>query len=309
MVNLEWYRTFKEVYENGTLTKAANALYSSQPGVSVHLNALEAYIGKKLFERTSRKMIPTEEGKFLYEYIIASIEKLEKAEQHFRRTTQERNPSLHIGMCSEMFQLILEDEVPHFQFDLIAKFGSHIDLIKDLNNGLLDLVITPKTPDIKNSTIKYTPFSKERIVMIAGNKVDTDAISKLIQDKKWKELDTALQENTWYSASNEMEHFRRFWFENLNKKPGFKPNFILPNITSIIRCLYHAEGLALVPDFLCKQAIADKKIKLVWEGKVSTDNTLYFASRSNLKSKDELNIIEDIFINKFNEIASIEYYK
>ncbi|WP_044208739.1 LysR family transcriptional regulator [Flammeovirga sp. OC4] len=307
MVNLEWYRTFKEVYENGTLTKAANALYSSQPGVSVHLNALEAYIGKKLFERTSRKMIPTEEGKFLYEYIIGSIEKLEKAEQHFRRTSKERKPSLHIGMCSEMFQLILEPKVPQLEFDLIAKFGSHIDLIKDLSNGLLDLVITPKTPDTKNQHVTYTPFSKERIILIAGNNVDTTEIEKLIETKKWKALEDVLQEKTWYSASNEMEHFRRFWFENLGKKPAFKPNYILPNITSIIRCLYHAEGVALVPDFLCKEAIAEGKIKLVWEGKVSTDNTLYFASRSDIKSKEELKYVEEIFQDKFEKINQINF--
>ncbi|KXX69342.1 LysR family transcriptional regulator [Flammeovirga sp. SJP92] len=307
MVNLEWYRTFKEVYENGTLTKAANALYSSQPGVSVHLNALESYIGKKLFERTSRKMIPTEEGKFLYEYIIGSIEKLEKAEQHFRRTSQDRKPSLHIGMCSEMFQLVLEQKVPQLEFDLIAKFGSHIDLIKDLNNGLLDLVITPKTPDTKNQQITYIPFSKERIILIAGNNVDTSEAETLIKEKKWKALEELLQQKTWYSASNEMEHFRRFWFENLGKKPAFKPNYILPNISSIIRCLYQADGMALVPDFLCKEDIRDGKIKLVWEGKVSTDNTLYFASRSDLKFKKELQYIERIFTEKFDNIHQIKF--
>ncbi|MBB3699476.1 LysR family transcriptional regulator [Flammeovirga yaeyamensis] len=302
MVNLEWYRTFKEVYENGTLTKAANALYSSQPGVSVHLNALEAYIGKKLFERTTRKMIPTEEGKFLYEYIINSILKLEKAEQHFRRSSKERKPSVHIGMCSEMFQLVLENKVPDLEFDLIAKFGSHIDLIKDLSNGLLDLVITPKTPDTKKALVTYTSFAKERIVLVAGNNVDTTEIDRLIEEGNWKELDGVLQSKTWYSASNEMEHFRRFWFENLGKKPVFKPNYILPNISSIIRCLYQAEGMALVPDFLCKKDIVEGKIKLVWEGKVATENTLHFATRSDLKYKKELNYIEDIFIHKFEEI-------
>lgn len=49
MINLEWYRSFKAVFENGTLTKASQVLFSSQPGVSVHLNALENYVGKKLF--------------------------------------------------------------------------------------------------------------------------------------------------------------------------------------------------------------------------------------------------------------------
>lgn len=298
MVNLEWYRTFKEIYENGTLTKASIALYASQPGVSVHLNALEAYVGKKLFERTSRKMIPTEDGKFLYEYIIESLKKLEIAEQHFKKTTQEKNPSLNIGMCSEMFQLIIEPEIPKLNFDLVARFGAHTDLIKDLNNGILDLVITPKKQNEKKSLVEYYPFSKERIVLIAGNKTDTTQIQNLIKSNKFSKLEDELLQNIWYSSSNEMEHFRRFWFENFSKKPAFKPNYILPNITSIIRCLNNENGLALVPDFLCQEQILRNEIKLVWEGKVKTENTLYFASRTDLKYKKELDTIKNIFTSK-----------
>ena len=96
MINLEWYRTFIAIYEKHTLTKAAEYLYTSQPGVSVHLNALESYIGKKLFERTSRKMIPTEDGKLLYSNIIEPIKKLERAEQHFKRTSKDVIPSINI---------------------------------------------------------------------------------------------------------------------------------------------------------------------------------------------------------------------
>lgn len=298
MVNLEWYRTFKEIYENGTLTKASVALYASQPGVSVHLNALEAYVGKKLFERTSRKMIPTEDGKFLYEYIIESLKKLEIAEQHFKKTTQEKNPSLNIGMCSEMFQLIIEPEIPKLDFDLVARFGAHTDLIKDLNNGILDLVITPEKQNEKKSLVEYIPFSKERIVLIAGNKTNITKIQKHLKSNNLNKLEEELLQNIWYSSSNEMEHFRRFWFENFNKKPAFKPNYILPNITSIIRCLNNGNGLALVPDFLCQEQILRNQINLVWEGKVKTENTLYFASRTDLKYKKELNIIKKIFTSK-----------
>lgn len=295
MVNLEWYRTFKAIYENGTLTKASVALYSSQPGVSVHLNALEAYVGKKLFKRTSRKMIPTEEGKFLYNYIIESIEKLEVAEQHFKKTTQESKPSINIGMCAEMFQLIIEPEIPRLNFDLVVRFGAHPDLIKDLNNGILDLVITPKKPNEKKSLVEYVPFSKERVFLIAGNKTDTNKIEEHIKANYWKGVEQELLQNIWYSAPNEMEHFRRFWFNNFNKKPTFKPNYILPNATSIVRCLCDHDGLALVPDFLCQEEILNHKIKLIWEGHVKTDDTLYFASRTDLKYKKELSILQDIF--------------
>ncbi|HCU46755.1 MAG TPA: LysR family transcriptional regulator, partial [Sphingobacterium sp.] len=47
MVNLEWCRTFKAIYKTGTLTGAAEILFISQPGVSLHLSSLETYVGNK----------------------------------------------------------------------------------------------------------------------------------------------------------------------------------------------------------------------------------------------------------------------
>jgi DNA-binding transcriptional LysR family regulator len=88
MVNLEWYRTFKAVYKTGTLTSAAEVLFISQPGVSLHLSSLENYVGYKLFDRTARKMVPTEKGKVLYNFIIEALTKLEEAEKNFQRSTE-----------------------------------------------------------------------------------------------------------------------------------------------------------------------------------------------------------------------------
>jgi DNA-binding transcriptional LysR family regulator len=86
MVNLEWFRTFKAIYESGSLTGAAEALYVSQPGVSLHLSSLENYVGYKLFDRSSRRMVSTERGKVLYNYIQEAIGKLEEAEEHFHKS-------------------------------------------------------------------------------------------------------------------------------------------------------------------------------------------------------------------------------
>jgi DNA-binding transcriptional LysR family regulator len=71
--NLEWLRTFKAIYETGTLSAAAQELFISQPGVSLHLNSLEAFTGNKLFDRLARKMVPTEKGKILYNYIFSNV--------------------------------------------------------------------------------------------------------------------------------------------------------------------------------------------------------------------------------------------
>ena len=81
--NLEWLRTFKAIYETGTLSAAAQELFISQPGVSLHLNSLEAFTGNKLFDRLARKMVPTEKGKILYNYILDSMKNWRKENSIF----------------------------------------------------------------------------------------------------------------------------------------------------------------------------------------------------------------------------------
>jgi len=300
MVNLEWYRTFKAVYEEGNLTKASEALYSSQPGVSLHISSLESYIGYKLFERTSRKMIPTERGTIMYDYIIDSIKKLEKAEKHFKKRGVENKPTLSIGMCSEVFQTFFEPHIGKLKFDIIAHFGEYPQMIKELNEGILDLVITPEK--INNSSISYRSFFKEKIQLIAGIETDTKDIELLINEKQWKELEQRLKTMTWYASHNVMDYSKRFWYQNFNKKQLLKPNYLVPNIISIIRCISNSRGMALVPDFLCSNELKSGKVKLIWEGHLTLENTFYFASKDKTKLQNEIIQIEKTIIKEIQEL-------
>ena len=164
--NLEWLRTFKAIYETGTLTAAAQELFISQPGVSLHLNSLEAYTGYKLFERTAKKMTPTEKGKILYNFVVAPLEKLERGEKHFHKRSQQERNTISVGMCFETFQYTLEKYIPTLPFNLIIKFGEYPQMLQDLDNGLLDLIITPHKGTQQN--IEYKDFAKERIVLVTG---------------------------------------------------------------------------------------------------------------------------------------------
>ena len=107
MINLEWFRTFKVIYEAGTLSAAAQTLFISQPGVSLHLSSLESYTGYRLFDRDTRKMIATEKGTYLYHYIIEHMNKLEEAENIFHRKSKLEKPTVSIGMAVEIFQYML----------------------------------------------------------------------------------------------------------------------------------------------------------------------------------------------------------
>lgn len=293
MVNLEWYRTFKAVYKTGTLTSAAEELFISQPGVSLHISSLENYVGFKLFDRTGRKMVPTEKGKVLYNYIIEPLSKLEDAEKNFQRSTEKNTPTISVGMCFETFQITLEKYISSLPFNVIIQFGLYPEMVDYLEKGILDLIITPQ--NVTKNNIVYEPFSKETIVLIGGINENRDEFTTLLESKNSNELESWLKQQKWYGTTGDMEHLRRFWQLNFNKYPDFRPNYIVPNINSIIRCLSSGHGLAVVPDFLCKSEIENGTVQVLWEGYHALVNTLYFATRKKSIYAKEIELIKEKF--------------
>lgn len=295
--NLEWLRTFRAIYETGTLSAAAQELFISQPGVSLHLNSLEAYVGYKLFDRSPRKMVPTEKGKILYNFILEPLKKLQGAEQHFHRRSQLERSTISLGMCFETFQYTLEEHVASLPFNLIIKFGLYPQMQVDLDNGLLDMIVTPQKGNQQN--LVYEPFSKERIVLIAGSNTDTSKLMPLLKSGAIADARDFLKQQLWYSTAGDMEQLKNFWSKNFSEHPDFSPNYIVPNISSIIRCLSDNEGYSIVPDFLCNEALDAGKIKLVWQGSQPWENTLYFGTRKNTMYKNELEQLKKLFEEKW----------
>src|ERR1700724_2446735 len=59
MAYLMYLHAFLAVYRSGSITKASKYLHLSQPAVSGQIRMLETQIGRDLFTRTSRGIIPT----------------------------------------------------------------------------------------------------------------------------------------------------------------------------------------------------------------------------------------------------------
>ncbi|CDT31163.1 Transcriptional regulator, LysR family [Sphingobacterium sp. PM2-P1-29] len=293
MVNLEWCRTFKAIYKTGTLTGAAEILFISQPGVSLHLSSLETYVGNKLFDRTGRKMIPTEHGKVLFNALVEPLTKLEEVEKNFQRSTEKHIPTISVGMCFETFQITLEQYVSTLPFNLIISFGEYPEMLDQLDKGILDLIITPKKGVSAN--IEHEPFSYEKIVLVGGKEVDTEAFKEVLKTKNKGFIEEWLKQQKWYGTTGDMEHLFNFWNLNFGKKPDFRPNYIVPNLNSIVRCLSAGTGLAVVPDFLCHSEIDNGSIQLIWEGDKKLKNTLYFGNRKKTVHHDEIDHIKVLF--------------
>lgn len=303
MLNLEWFRTFKVVYESGTLSAAAEVLFISQPGVSLHLNSLESYTGFRLFERDSRKVLPTDKGKLMYNYIVGALLNLEELEQRLHKKSKTGRPTLSVGMCYTTFQHVLESQICNLPFNLISRYGEAAKMLEELGNGTLDLVISPN--DNPRQNLLFRAFSNERIVLICGGKTDTTHLESLLLAGNRSAIKKWLRKQRWFATSANMEYLKSFWLMNFKELPDFNPDYILPHFGSILRCLDNDSGFAVVPDYLYREAVKTRSVKLAWEGFIPTENTLYFATRRKGVHPKEIDFLENLLVSHWFETRSM----
>ncbi len=77
-------RAFCQVARLGSVSRAAEALYLSQPAITLQLQALERELGVKLFERVGRRLALTREGDALYALARPLVEGIDRLPDAFR---------------------------------------------------------------------------------------------------------------------------------------------------------------------------------------------------------------------------------
>ena len=67
-MDLDKLKTFCVMAKTQSFTRAAEELFCSQPSVTKQIQAIEEFVGTKLFDRVGKKVYLNESGKIFYEY-------------------------------------------------------------------------------------------------------------------------------------------------------------------------------------------------------------------------------------------------
>ena len=70
---------FANVVKYKSFSKAADALFLTQPTISTHISSLEKELGLLLIDRSSKQIKPTAEGKLFYKYAVSMLNTRAKA--------------------------------------------------------------------------------------------------------------------------------------------------------------------------------------------------------------------------------------
>ena len=81
--HLKKLRAFCQTAKLGSMTKAAESLFASQPTISLQINALEEEMDTLLFDRCGPKLTLTTEGSILYDLCLPHVQGIERLKETF----------------------------------------------------------------------------------------------------------------------------------------------------------------------------------------------------------------------------------
>lgn len=95
-------RLFARIVDAGSLSEAARRLDSSLPTVSRRLTGMEARLGVRLIDRSSRKFLLTDEGHRLRERTVAILAAVDEAEAEAAHAVDAAQGRLHVSAPQEI---------------------------------------------------------------------------------------------------------------------------------------------------------------------------------------------------------------
>lgn len=146
-------QVFITVAHEGSFTAAADKLYLVQSAVSATIAALEADLGERLFQRTTRRVQPTATGRALLPHAIAILDAFQAARDAVEAVAGGVSGLIRIGYMTNVTLFDIPDLLGRFNHDhpgvtmqLTASATGTAGLAEGLRHGDLDLAFLAATP-------------------------------------------------------------------------------------------------------------------------------------------------------------------
>ena len=143
---LDWYRIFYMVGQHESISKAAKALYMTQPAVSQAIMQLEDELGIRLFHRSPRGVALTNEGRLLFEYVHSALNLINAGEEKILEVKNLVSGELKIGVSDTISRYFLLPYLDLFHnrysnIKIRVTNGTTLEICELLKAGEVDLGI------------------------------------------------------------------------------------------------------------------------------------------------------------------------
>jgi LysR family cyn operon transcriptional activator len=174
--NMEWYRVFYWTAKLGSLSRAAEQLFITQPAVSHSIRQLERKFGGRLFFRGPKGVSLTAEGEALFRYVEQAYHFLEMGEKKIAEMQQLLSGEIVIGagdtLCKHFLlpQLSLFHQAyPAIKIQVMNRTSR--ETVRMLKEGKIDFgIVNLPIPDDRQIVIRESTPLQDGFVAGAAYK-------------------------------------------------------------------------------------------------------------------------------------------
>ncbi|MCO0600492.1 LysR family transcriptional regulator [Peribacillus butanolivorans] len=203
------------IYEDQSITKAAERLFISQPALTYRIKQLEQEFGIKIIKREGNKIIFTAEGEYLVKFSNNLLLEISKLKDQFQNMSIEATGLLRIGVSSNfsLYKLppIIQDFLQLYpKVQLKVNTGWSSEILQLLTKNEIQIgIVTGDYNWFEEKVLLYqdplTIISKEQInIKNIPNLPRVDYVPNNLTNKSQKPSNplTKLIENWWQESFN-----------------------------------------------------------------------------------------------------------
>lgn len=165
-MDIRQLRYFKEIVDQGSVSKAAEVLHMAQPPLSMLLKQLEEQYGTTLINRYRQKWAITEAGKALYNHAVQMVQQMEMFDMKMHYMTQGEIGQLRLGISSSCLHLsgdILRQftlDYPKVEIQIIKGDSEKIQNLLYANEVDIAIILAPENVEqYEEITLTASPFA------------------------------------------------------------------------------------------------------------------------------------------------------
>lgn len=249
--------TVLKIEELGSFTKAAEALFLTQPAVSQHVKSLEEELGIKIFDREQKVIRLTKNGETALKYIRRMYSISNNMIQAIR-DEKTRITSLSVGITHTVESSAIIEALAEFgrrQKDISIKiFSDTIDkLYNMLRNDELDFLIIEGRLDDRN--LQYTTLGTDSLILA------TSPTHRLAQ-KETVSMEELKKENLILRLpdSNTRRAFEKALKKHNYRIEDFNVSLEIDNIATIKDLIRRDFGVSVLAKSACMDELGKGKI-------------------------------------------------
>ena len=246
-MTLNHMRIFLEVYHLQNVTKAAEALYMSQPAVSRAIRELELHYGIRLFERINRRLYTTEAGHRFYSYALHITKLCDEMERGLKNWDE--FGVLRVGASISMGTVFLPKVLSAFRkknpdFQILSTISNAEMLRQALLDDRLDLAV------MEGGVIDP---------MLTAEVISEDCLVPVLPpDSPVREKEVLLSElSAFPMLLREKDSAGRRFLDHIFALHEIQAEVLLESISTqaILRCVHAGLGISFLPKLLAEESI------------------------------------------------------